>query len=104
MATPWKKGRGKLGIFAPLLGTWVAEADSARGRVRCVRTFSRTLAGTYVRLEAVWTFGNSVYEELALFGRDRDKQVRFWSFTSDGKQSSGVLAEATDTYPEAVGF
>ena len=106
MAKPtlWKKGRGKLGIFAPLLGAWVAEADSPQGPVRCTRTFGRTLAGTYVRLEAVWTFGDTVYEELALFGRDRDKQVRFWSFTSDGKQASGVLADASEIHPEAEGF
>jgi hypothetical protein len=24
----WKKGRGKLGVLNPLLGSWVAEAES----------------------------------------------------------------------------
>ena len=31
-------------------------------------------------------------------------QVCFWSFTSDGKRSQGVLADVTDLHPEAVGF
>ena len=33
----WKKCRGKLGVLAPLLGTWRAEADSPRGRFTCTR-------------------------------------------------------------------
>lgn len=33
----WKKGRGKLGAFAPLLGTWSAEVESPQGLVRCQR-------------------------------------------------------------------
>lgn len=104
VSKPWKKGRGKLGVFTPLLGTWVADADSPQGPVHCVRTFSKTLADSHIQLTAVWTFGDTVYEELALFGRGGDKQIRFWSFTSDGKQSTGVLSDAGDIHPEAVGF
>lgn len=48
----WKKGRGKLGIFAPLLGRWRAEADSPMGRVVCTRTFSKVLDGAYIQLTA----------------------------------------------------
>ncbi|MHB0858628.1 MAG: hypothetical protein ACYC5M_13810 [Anaerolineae bacterium] len=100
----WKKGRGKLGPLAPLIGEWIAEATSPEGLVRCTRRFERVLGGTYVRLEALWEYGDTRYEELALIGRDADGQVRFWSFTSDGKQSSGVLADVTDIHPQAVGF
>ncbi|MGI6206703.1 MAG: hypothetical protein ACOYEW_00705 [Anaerolineae bacterium] len=102
--TKWKKGRGKLGVFAPLMGRWVAEADSPQGPVRCVRSFRRVLGDTYIELSAVWSFADSTYEELALFGRDKEGRVRFWSFTSDGKQSTGELADVSDVHPEAVGF
>jgi hypothetical protein len=40
----WKKGRGRLGIFEPLLGTWVAEAETARGPIKCTRIFNKILA------------------------------------------------------------
>lgn len=100
----WKKGRGKLGIFAPLLGTWQAEADSEMGPVVCRRTFSKVLDGKYIQLEAHWTLPNGSYDELALFGVNKEKELCFWSFTSDGKQSQGVLAEAADVHPLAVGF
>ena len=101
----WKKGRVKLGPLDPLLGVWVAEADTERGPLVCTRSLERVLAGKYVQLRVVWTFPGSVYEELALIGVDaKDKQVRFWSFTSDGKHSEGVLADVSDLHPQAVGF
>lgn len=100
----WKKGRGKLGVFDPLLGTWVAETDSDRGPLECTRTFVRILDGKYVRLRALWELEDSSYEELALIGVGGDKTVRFWSFTSDGKQSQGSLADVSDIHEQAVGF
>jgi hypothetical protein len=100
----WKKGRGKLGVMRPLLGTWVAEEDSARGPVRCTRTFGSVLAGKYVHLAALWEFEDDQYEEYALYGIGSDKRLRFWSFTSDGKQSQGSLADVSDLHPEAIGF
>ncbi len=100
----WRKGRGKLGIFDPLLGTWRAEADSDTGRVVCTRTFSRVLDGSYVQLEAQWESEGGVYEEIAMIGVGADGQVQFWSFTSDKKQSQGHLADVTDIDPEAIGF
>lgn len=100
----WKKGRGKLGVFDPLLGVWRAEAESPQGTVVCTRTFSKALNGAYVRLEAVWQFANQTYEEIAFFGVNAQREVCFWSFTSDGKQSSGVLAAAADVHPQALGF
>ena len=104
----WKKGRGKLGPFMPLLGTWVAEADSEMGPVRCRRSLEPILGGHYLRLVVTWEFGpdasNRVYEEFALIGVGDGGVVCSWSFTSDGKRSQGVLADATDLHPEAVGF
>ncbi|HVM45272.1 MAG TPA: hypothetical protein VM582_05000, partial [Candidatus Thermoplasmatota archaeon] len=101
----WKKGRDKLGVLDPLLGSWIAEAGGPQGAARCARAFERDLGGKYVRLRARWTFAKrEPYEELALFGRGDGGAVAFWSFTSDGKRSQGALADATDVHPEAVGF
>jgi hypothetical protein len=114
----WKKGRGKLGLLEPLLGVWVAEADSPMGRLRCIRRLEKTLAGSYVRLEARWEFsakprgqapsGSSKYanpyEEVAIIGVGDKGKMSFWSFTSDGKRSEGTLTDATDIHEEAIGF
>lgn len=104
----WKKGRGKLGPFEPLLGKWVAEATSPMGPMRCTRTLEPILGGHYLQLTAEWVFGSMVkgkaYRELALIGVGDDKQVCFWSFTSDGKRSEGKLADVTEVHPEAIGF
>jgi hypothetical protein len=121
MGKAWKKGRGKLGVLMPLLGRWVATADSPMGPLRCTRVFESVLGGSYVRLEARWAFGAAAaeaqaegpqaapragrgYEEMAVFGAGEDGRLAFWSFTSDGKRSQGVAADATDLHPEAVGF
>jgi hypothetical protein len=104
----WKKGRGKLGLFAPLHGAWIAEAGSPMGPVRCRRTLTPILGGHYLQLTARWEIGaegaGKVYEEVALIGVGDDGQVCSWSFTSDGKRSQGVLADVTDLHPEAIGF
>jgi hypothetical protein len=100
----WKRGRGKIGILAPLIGRWEAEATSPRGPIRCTRTFLNVLGGSYVQLIAKWENGNATYEELAVYGADKDGSVTFWSFTSDGKRSEGRLADVTDIHPEAIGF
>lgn len=100
----WKKGRGKLGLFSPLLGTWVAKSTGATGPVTCTRDFQRVLGGKYVQLQATWTFADSSYEEIALFGVGDDKTVCFWSFTSDGRRATGTRADATDLHPQAIGF
>lgn len=104
----WKKGRGKLGPFDPLLGKWVAEATSPMGPMRCTRTLEPILGGHYLQLTAEWVFGSmekgKAYRELAMIGVGDDKQVCFWSFTSDGKRSEGKLADVTDVHPEAIGF
>jgi len=100
----WKKGRGKIGPFQPLLGAWQAEADSEMGTVKVRREFSKVLDGKYLQLEAHWEYPGGSYQEIALFGVNKEKQVCFWSFTSDGKQSEGWLADVTDVHPQAVGF
>lgn len=100
----WKKGRGKLGVLTPLIGSWAATADTPMGRVRCTRTFLSILGGSYIQLVARWEFAKRAYEELAVFGVDDKGTVTFWSFTSDGKRSFGVLTDATDIHPEAIAF
>jgi hypothetical protein len=100
----WKKGRGKLGLLDPLLGTWVANAESPMGPIRCTRTFARTLNDSYVVLDAVWEIGEKRYKEHAIYGVGDSGVLAFWSFTSDGKRSTGLLADATDIHAEAIGF
>ena len=100
----WKKGRGRLGVFSPLLGAWSTEADSEIGRVTCRREFKKVFDGKYVELKVHWVSDSYVYDELALLGVNREKVVKFWSFTSDGKQSDGWLADCSDLHPEAIGF
>lgn len=52
-----------------------------------------------------WEIGKGqAYEELAIIGVGDGQAVGFWSFTSDGKRSQGVLADVRDVHPEAVGF
>ena len=100
----WKKGRGKLGRFDPLIGKWHAEADSEMGEVICTRTFARILDGAYVQLTADWQYASKSYKEMALIGVGPDGNIWLWSFTSDKKQSTGHLADVTDIHPGAIGF
>ncbi|MFA6599181.1 MAG: hypothetical protein WCS69_15770 [Ignavibacteriaceae bacterium] len=99
----WKKGPGKLGILKPLFGSWQASADSPMGKVRCTRTFTPILRDKYVQLIAKWEFGNKVYEEFAIYGVSNSK-LSFWSFTSDGKKSEGVIADGKEIDPQAIVF
>ena len=102
--TKWKKGRGKLGVFAPLLGHWQAESDSLQGHVRCTRVLEYVLDKTYIQMTTRWEFGKGTYTDITLFGVDPLGNVRFWSFTSDGKQSSGELTDVSDIHVQAIGF
>ena len=120
MASLWKKGRGKLGFLQPLLGSWLAQADTPMGPVRCTRVFT-AFGDSYVRLEAAWEFsaaaaklkeacaddslkGGKVYREIALIGAGDGGAVNFWSFTSDGKRSNGSVADVSDIHAEGIGF
>jgi hypothetical protein len=99
----WKKARGKLGPLAPLIGTWHATADSPMGPVACTRVFTVVLGGKYIQLKATWRIAEGGYEEIALFGVD-DGALAYWSYTSDGKRSSGVSSNATDIHLDAICF
>lgn len=107
MAQAWKKGRGKMGPMAPLLGRWKAETDTPMGPLACIRDY-QAFGDGYVRLEAEWLFKGKVaakgYREICLFGPDKDGVLTYWSYTSDGKKSSGRLSEAKDIHPDAVCF
>lgn len=100
----WSKGRGKLGLFDPLLGIWQAEAKSEMGAVKCKREFKKVLSEKYIQLTANWEYAGRSYDEQAMIGVNPEKEVCFWSFTSDGKQSDGKLVDVTDVHPEAIGF
>lgn len=100
----WKKGRGHLGVFEPLLGSWISATDSPRGPVSVTRVFSKTLGGKYIQLQTSWHINGSHYDELALFGVGEDKRLTFWSFTSDGKHSTGQIVDASDIHPSALAF
>ncbi len=107
----WKKGRGKLGAFKPLIGSWRAAGDGPMGDFECVRTFREALGGKYVELRADWRFGDALkpgaapgYEDLTLFGPRDETGLGFWSFTSDGKRSEGWLSSAEDIHEKALCF
>jgi len=104
MPIKWKKGRGKLGIMQPLLGEWVAETESARGPLRCRRNLKPILGGNYVELTAIWEFGDTSYQETAIIGPGEESGLQFWSFTNDGKRSTGYSTNVTDLHPHAIGF
>ena len=102
----WKKGRGTLGPLAPLLGRWVANsAKMPDGSVGdCTREFAAFGAG-FVRLDASWEMGaRGVYREIAMFGQSDDGALAFWSFTIDGKRSTGRLSDASDVHSDAIAF
>ncbi len=99
----WKKGRGKLGVLSPLIGSWVAETESPMGKLKCTRVFEHVLGENFIQLTAKWAFSKSVYTEHAIIGI-RDGKLSFWSFTSDGKNSQGSIADGTDIHAEAICF
>ena len=103
MKLNWKKGRGKLGAMAPLLGNWEAEGKSPMGTFKCTRSFNLILGDKYIELNAKWYLGDKVYEEQAIIGAPGDT-LSFWSFTSDGKRSEGHLADGTDLHKDAICF
>ena len=103
-ASQWKRGRGKLGVLSPLIGTWKAEASTPVGPVNCTRTFTPILGGTRIQLTTRWEFEKGTYEELAIIGTNSEGTIAFWSFTSDGKNSTGTIADVSDIHPEAIGF
>ena len=107
MTIPWKTGRGKMGFLHPLLGTWRAvDPDTPLGKVICVRHYEKILDGKFIKLVADWDIGNGkkTYQEIAHYGLNREKVPSFWSFTSDGGHSMGVLADVESMHTGAKGF
>ncbi len=100
----WKHGRRKLGVLDPLRGDWSATENSPMGLVRCQRIFARALNGAYMLLTAIWNLPGKTYLEHAIYGMGGEGVLSFWSFTSDGKHSTGALADASDIHPAAVCF
>jgi hypothetical protein len=101
----WPKGRGKLGVLEPLIGSWQAQADSQLGPVVCRRVFTRILDGSCVQMDADWqTAGGTGYQEHAVYAPGDEGVIAFWSFTSDGQRSQGRLADASDIHAEAIAF
>jgi hypothetical protein len=104
--TKWKAGRGLLGPLRPLLGRWetVDAKTPDGGDTTCTREFVAFGPG-YVRLDAAWDMGaRGVYREIAFFGKGDDDALAFWSFTVDGKRSSGTRCDAKDVHPDAIAF
>ena len=99
----WKKGRGKLGVLTPLIGSWIAEANSPMGKLTCTRVLEPILGGNFIQLTAIWSFEKFAYQEHAIIGINEDK-ISFWSFTSDGKKSQGAISDGSDIHPEAICF
>jgi len=88
-----------LRFFEPLVGRkWVFAGSGPMGKHRCTREYRSILAGNYVEMTSTWDLTGESYEELAVFGVDRDdRKLKFWSFTSDGKRTVGTevaVAEA----------
>ncbi len=101
----WKKGRGKLGLFNPILGNWVCNPGSKdRTNPQCIREIRLDLDNKYLIQDVTWHLGDKLYTDHTIIGMDNRKRICFWSFTSDGKNSTGVLADVSDIHPNAFGF
>ena len=101
----WKPGRGALGTLSPLIGEWRSAPgdDKPASRAPCTRRFA-PFGKSWLRLEADWDMPNASYREFAMFGRDADGRLVFWSFTNDGKRSNGAACDGADVHPAAIAF
>jgi len=98
-------GRRGLHFLNPYLGgVFTASGKGPMGAYTCTRHIAPVLDGKFAQMAVEWRVGRRPpYTELALFGVDAaDKTVRFWSFTSDGKQAVGTRVEAREL-PEDAG-
>ncbi len=103
----WKKGRGLLGPLQPLLGTWRTReglGSTEAANMVCTRAFASFGKG-WIALDARWQIGpRREYCETAFFGAGEDGALSFFSFTNDGKRSTGRLSDGSDVHPEAIAF
>ncbi|TXF74876.1 hypothetical protein [Chryseobacterium sp.] len=101
----WKKGRGKLGVFDPLIGNWICNKGSKdRMNPECIRSYKYALGKSYIIADITWVLGDKNYEDHTIIGLDDSKIITFWSFTSDGKNSTGEFSEVSDIHELAFGF
>ncbi len=101
----WKKGRGKLGVFNPIIGTWICNKDSKdRMNPQCIRDYKQGLGNNYIIGHITWFLGDKNYEDHTIIGLDDAKVISAWSFTSDGKNSIGKYADVSDIHALAFGF
>lgn len=101
----WKKGRGKLGVFDPLIGSWITNKNSKdRMNPACIRTYRYGLGKNYIIADINWLLGDKTYEDHTIIGLDDAKIITFWSFTSDGKNSTGKFTDVSDIHEFAFGF
>jgi hypothetical protein len=88
----------------PLLGVWRYAGRTPLGATKCERLFAPVLNAKFIELRATWRLPSKSYEEIALFGANRDGQLAFWSFTADGGCSSGPSSQAPEVHPQCVCF
>uniref|UniRef100_UPI004047CD60 hypothetical protein n=1 Tax=Roseivirga sp. TaxID=1964215 RepID=UPI004047CD60 len=101
----WKKGRGKLGIFDPLIGKWICNKGSKnRMQPECIREFQYQKGNAFIIQEVTWNLGDKSYDDHTIIGLNTEKIISFWSFTSDGKNAYGNLCDVSDIHPLAIGF
>ena len=95
------------GNYVELRAKWTfgaAAKGGAKSDAECAAE-SGTSAERLAKMRAAMSkYAGKTYEERALIGVGKDGAVTFWSFTSDGKNSRGVVADVTDLHPSAIGF
>jgi hypothetical protein len=84
----------------PFLGRWTANGSGPMGPYTCERQLTPILEGKFVQMLVRWTVGTKRHEELCMFGV-KDERLQFWSFTSDGKSSTGISVIA-DELPDGT--
>lgn len=101
----WKKGRGKLGVLDPLIGSWICNKGSKDAmNPTCTRIFRYDLGNNYIIADIMWHLGAKSYADHTIIGLDSAKILTSWSFTSDGKHSTGKLSDVSDIHEAAFGF
>lgn len=103
----WSKGRGLLGPLKPLIGNWATQrgaGDSPAAAMRCTRSFT-PFGKDWIMLDARWSMSpEREYREVAMFGKGEDGTLGCFSFTNDGKRSTGMSSDGSDVHPMAIAF
>ncbi|MEL7006724.1 MAG: hypothetical protein AAFN93_28960, partial [Bacteroidota bacterium] len=86
-------------------GQWITnEGSKEEKNPECRRSFEPMLGNKFIKLEVLWKLTTKDYLDHTLIGLNRKKEICFWSFTSDGKNSQGILTDVSDIHPAAIGF